>query len=139
MIGLATGGRLGVHVTDRLGVQTSRQTILRRTMALPTEPVGQVPQMGIDDFSFRRECKFGTIIVDMQTHKVLDVLADRTAETSAAWMAAHPEIELVSRDRGGGYAATASASVPQATQCADRFHLLQNLSKGFSKIKLSQK
>src|SRR5712675_596975 len=81
------------RVTDRLGIQTTRQTILRRIMALPTEPVGQVSQAGIDDFSFRRGRKFGTIIVDLQTHKVLDVLPDRTAGTSAAWMATHPELE----------------------------------------------
>ena len=53
-LGLATGGRLGGRVTDRMGIQTTRHTILRRIMALPTEPVGQVPQIGIDDFSFRR-------------------------------------------------------------------------------------
>jgi transposase len=93
-------------------------------MALPTSPVGQVSQIGIDDFSFRRGRKFGTIVVDLQTHKVLDVLADRTAETSAAWMATHPELEVVSRDRGGDYAAAARKSAPQAIQIADRFHLM---------------
>ncbi len=129
IIGLAIGGRLGVRVTDRLGIQTSRQTILRRIMALPTEPVGQVPQIGIDDFSFRRGRKFGTIIVDLQTHKMLDVLPDRTAESAAAWMAAHPEIELVSRDRGGDYASAATIGAPQAVQCADRFHILKNLGE----------
>lgn len=51
--GLATGGRLGVHVTDRLSIQTSKTTILRRIMALPTKPVGQVPHIGIDDFSLQ--------------------------------------------------------------------------------------
>ena len=101
IIGLATGGRLGVRVTDRLCIQTSRQTILRRIMALPTKPAEQMPQIGIDDFSFRRGRTFGTIIVDLQTHKMLDVLPDRTKDSAAAWMAAHPEIELVSRDRGG--------------------------------------
>ena len=55
VIGLATGGRLGVRVTDRLGIQTKRQTILRRIMALPTDPVGQVIELGIDDFAFRNE------------------------------------------------------------------------------------
>ncbi len=129
IIGLATGGRLGVRVTDRLGIETTRQTILRRIMALPTEPVGQVTQIGLDDFSFRRGRKFGTLVVDLQTHKVLDVLADRTADTSAAWMAAHPEIELVSRDRGGDYAAAARKAVPAATQCADRFHIYKNLTE----------
>ena len=42
-------------------------------------------------------------------------------------MAAHPEIELVSRDRGGDYAAAARKAVPGATQTADRFHLLKTL------------
>lgn len=129
IIGLATGGRLGVRVTDRLGIQTTRHTILRRIMALPTSPAGQVTQIGVDDFSFRRGRTFGTIVVDLQTHKVLDVLPDRTADTSAAWMAAHPEIELVSRDRGGDYAAAARRAVPGATQTADRFHLYKNLTE----------
>ncbi len=74
IIGLATGGRLGVRVTDRMGIQTRRHTILRRIMALPTKPVEQVTHIGIDDFSFRRGRKFGTIVVDLQTHQVLDLL-----------------------------------------------------------------
>jgi transposase len=123
ILGLATGGRLGIRVTDRLGIQTSRLTILRRIMALPTEPVGQVSELGIDDFSFRRGRKFGTILVDMQSHKTIDLLPDRTKESAAAWMSAHPEIDLVSRDRGGDYAAGAREGAPQATQIADRFHL----------------
>jgi len=129
ILGLATGGRLGIRVTDRLGIQTTRHTILRRIMALPTEPIGQVSQIGIDDFSFRRGRKFGTIVVDLQTHKMLDVLPDRTADTSAAWMQKHPEIEIVSRDRGGDYAAAARKAAPQATQIADRFHLYKNLTE----------
>ena len=134
ILGLATGGRLGIRVTDRLGIQTSRHTILRRIMALPTEPIREVPQIGIDDFSFRRGRKFGTILVDLQTHKVLDVLPDRTADTSAAWMSTHPEIELVSRDRGGDYAAAARKAVPGATQMADRFHLLKNLGEALEGV-----
>lgn len=129
ILGLATGGRLGIRVTDRLGIQTTRHTILRRIMALPTEPIGQVSQIGIDDFSFRRGRKFGTIVVDLQTHKMLDVLPDRTADTSAAWMHKHPEIEIVSRDRGGDYAAAARKAAPQATQIADRFHIYKNLTE----------
>jgi transposase len=129
MIGLATGGRLGVRVTDRLGIETSRQTILRRIMALPPTLAGPVTQIGIDDFSFRRRRKFATIVVDLQTHEVLDVLPDRTADTSAAWMALHPELEIVSRDRGGDYAAAARKAAPQATQIADRFHIYKNLTE----------
>ena len=129
IIGLATGGRLGVRVTDRLGIQTSRVTILRRIMALPAEPVGQVVQLGIDDFSFKRGRTFGTLLVNLQTHRVVEVLPDRKAETSATWMASHPEIDLVSRDRGGDYASAAATGAPQAVQCADRFHMLKNLGE----------
>jgi transposase len=68
IIGLATGGRLGVRVTDRLGIQTSRQTLLRCIMALPTDPVGQITELGIDDFAFKRGRTYGTLLVDLQSH-----------------------------------------------------------------------
>jgi transposase len=72
-IGLATGGMLGARLSSRLGIQTSWMTILRRIMALPTEPIGQIQELGIDDFTFRRGRKFETILVDMQSHTVIDV------------------------------------------------------------------
>jgi transposase len=72
--------------------------------------------------------------VDLQTHKVLDVLSDRTADTSAAWMSTHPEIEVVSRDRGGDYAAAARKAIPEATQTADQFHLLKNLGEALEGV-----
>ncbi len=80
--------------------------------------------MGIDDWSFRRGRKFGTLLVDLATRSVLDLLPDRKAESAAAWMREHPEIKVVSRDRGGDYASAAIAGAPQAIQCADRFHML---------------
>jgi len=89
VIGLATGGRLGVRVTDRLGIQTSLHTILRRIMALPTEPVGQITELGIDDFSFKRGRTFGTLLVDLQRHQVLDVLASQKSRNRSR-LDAHP-------------------------------------------------
>jgi hypothetical protein len=103
-------------------------------MALPTEPVGQAPHIGIDDFSFRRGRKFGTIIVDLRTHQMLDVLPDRSADTSAKCQATHPEIELVSRDRGGDYAAAARKASPHATQIVHRFHLYNNLGEALEGV-----
>lgn len=126
-IGRATSGEVGARLATRLALQTSPTTLLRRLMALPTNTSGPVPILGIDDFSFRRGRKFGTILVDLKHHKVIDVLPDRCAETSAAWMSLHPEIEIVSRDRGENYAAAARKGAPQARQVADRFHLTQNL------------
>jgi len=127
-IGLTTCGELGARFAPHLGIQTSPTTILRRTMALPTCPPEQVSQLGIDDWSFRRGRKFGTILVNLVMHKVIDLLPDRTTETATAWMQAHPEIDIVGCDRGGDYAAAARKGAPQAIQCADRFHLTQNLT-----------
>lgn len=147
MIGLATSGSLGARLAAHLGICVSWMTILRRIMALPTPAAGAVAFLGLDDFSFRRGRKFGTILVDLTRHCVIDLLPDRKAETAKIWMQGHPEIELVSRDRGGDYATAASQGAPQAIQTADRFHLCTNLTEAVEKalarcraeIRLSQK
>jgi transposase len=123
-IGLATCGEGGARLADRLGMATSPTTLLRRIMALPLPSVETVTHLGIDDFAFRRGRTYGTVLVDLRRHKVIDLLPDRKAETAKAWMQARPEIELVSRDRGGDYATAARQGAPQAVQTADRFHLL---------------
>lgn len=123
-IGLATCGKGGARLAARLGIQTTRQTILRRIMALPDSSAGVILFLGRDDFSFRRGCRFGTILVNLKSRRVVDLLPDREAETSAAWMRKPLDLMVVSRDRGGASASAAAQGAPQATQCADRFHLL---------------
>ena len=73
-------------------------------MALPFAPVEAVSHLGIDDFALHRGRNYGTILVDLQRHQIIDLLADRKAETAKAWIRAHPEIDLISRDRAGDYA-----------------------------------
>jgi transposase len=109
-------------------------TILRRVMARPGASVERVVQLGIDDFSFRRGRTFGTMLVDLQSHQVIDLLADRAVETVSIWMRMHPEIRLVSRDRAGDYASAAARAAPQARQCADRFHLQKNLREALEGV-----
>jgi transposase len=125
-IGLSTSGSLGTRLAARLGMATSWMTVLRRMMDLPTPAAGSVVALGIDDFSFRRGRKFGTILVDLDAHQVIDLLSERSSQTSAAWMREHPEIDYVSRDRGKDYAQGASEGAPQAVQVSDRFHLMKN-------------
>src|SRR5437763_8591036 len=128
-IGLSTCGKGGTRLAARLGMYTSRQTLLRRIMDLPDPPLGSILYLGIDDFSFRRGCRFGTILVNLESHRVVDLLPDRKAETSAAWMRQQLDLMVVSRDRGSEYASAATQGAPQALQCADRFHLLKNLGE----------
>ena len=71
-LGLATCGELGTRLAERLAIETSPTTILRRIMVLPTAAREQVAELGIDDFAFRRGRKFGTILVDLQSHNVID-------------------------------------------------------------------
>ncbi len=107
-VGLGTCGRLGVRLCHRLGIATSRMSILRRLMKLVTPDSGRVTSLGIDDFSFRRGRTFGTVLVDLEHHKVIDLLPDRQVQTATDWMQKHPEIRYVSRDRGSEYAAAAN-------------------------------
>jgi len=128
-VGLATSGNLGARLCARLSMPTSRQTILRRIMELPDLPAGSVVEPGIDDFAFRRGYRFGTVLVNLVSHRVVDLLPDRDQERAAAWMKKHPEIRVVSRDRGGEYAAAVAKGAPQAVEVADRFHIIKNLSE----------
>jgi transposase len=86
-----------------------------------------VKEVGIDDFAWKRGKRYGTIILDLKTHKILDLLPDREAESVRQWLLAHPEGDIVSRDRGGSYADGAASGAPQAIQVADRWHLCKNL------------
>ncbi len=133
-IGLATCGKLGARLAAYLGITTSWMTIVRRIMELPTPSAEHVECLGLDDFAFRRGRTFGTVVVDLDAHQIIDLLPDRQADTAAAWMAAHPEITHVSRDRGAEYASAASTGAPQAIQVADRYHICQNLSDAVQKL-----
>ena len=128
-IGLASCGRLGARLGARLRIAISRTSILRRVMKLATKTTDKVVHLGVDDFSFRRGRTFGTVLVDLERHQILDLLPDRQKESAAAWMKRHPEITHVSRDRGKDYAAAAKEGAPQAIQVADRYHIGQNLAE----------
>lgn len=101
--------------------------MLRRIMDLSSSAAGRVTVLGIDDFSFRRGRRFGTILVDLSSHQVIDLLDERSTKSASEWMQNYPEIEYVSRDRGNDYAQAAREGAPQATPVADRFHLYKNL------------
>src|SRR5947209_19358586 len=126
-LGFATCGQVGERFAPQLGMQVSGPTLLRRMRSCSYTPPASVAVVGIDDWAWKKGATYGTILVDLQSHKPIELLPDRTAETAEAWLRTHPEVEIVSRDRGGDYAAAARKGASQAQQVADKFHLLKNL------------
>jgi transposase len=78
--------------------------------------------------------RYGTIIVDLQRGCPIDLLEDRAAETVATWLQAHPDVKIVARDRAEAYASGVRQGAPEATQVADRFHLLKNLAAALQEV-----
>jgi transposase len=133
-IAFALGGEAGARLAKRIGVSPSPATLIsliRRT-PLPNPPAARA--LGVDDWAHRKGRSYGTAIVDLERHRLIELLPDREAETLSRWLASNPGIEVISRDRSETYATGARQGAPDATQVADRWHLLHNWREAVERV-----
>ena len=128
-VGFVVGGLPGSRLLGRLAITISDDTVLRCVKS-PSEGSNNPPvqTLGVDDWAWRKGQDYGTILVDLDRRRVVDLLPGRSAEELAEWLSRHPTVTIISRDRSGLYAEGARVGAPDAVQVADRFHLLLNLS-----------
>jgi transposase len=133
-LALALGGELGARNLRKMGIEISPDTLLRIMDKLPiaTRPTPRV--LGMDEWAIRKGHNYGTVLVDLERHKLVELLPDDKAESFAKWLVSHPGVEIISRDRDGSFANGARRGAPEAIQVADRFHLLVNLGDYLKQI-----
>ncbi|MFE3774543.1 ISL3 family transposase [Streptomyces sp. NPDC059122] len=132
-VALALGGQAGERLAQRLRIPVSGPTLLRIIRSMDVPEVPELTALGVDEFAFRRGRRYGAILIDMSTHRPIDVLPDHTSDTFADWLRGHPHIGTVCRDRGGAFAEGAERGQPGIKQVADRWHLLHNLVTALEK------
>jgi transposase len=130
-LGLALGGRPAASFARRLMIPVSNDSLLRLVRRRRSASLVRPSVVGIDDWAWKRNQRYGTIVCDLERRKPVTLLPDRAPATAEAWFCGQPQITVVARDRGGGYALAAARALPHATQIADRWHLMENASRAF--------
>jgi transposase len=125
-IEMSTGS--GHVLSEKLQIKVSRSTLTRLAHQHPLPDINTLKIVGVDDWAFRKGVNYGTILVDLETSKPIDMLPTRDSKDLKAWLKDHPGIEIITRDRASSYSTAIDSISPNTVQVADRFHLLMNLS-----------
>ncbi len=134
LVGFALGGEAGARLAERLGMKASPSTLLRRLHGAQVRSFPPPEAIGVDDFALLKGRRYGTIVVDLERHRPVELLEDRSAEVLAAWLKEHPELRIIGRDRSTEYERGIEEGAPQAEEVLDRWHLLKNLRQSTERI-----
>ncbi len=136
---LELGGRGGARLAAELGLLVGRDVLLSRAKRAAPSDAGEVRVLGVDDFAFRKGNAYGTILVDLERRKVVDLLPDCSQESLSTWLERHPGVEVATRDRSRVYREALDKGAPDAVQVADRWHLLRGLALGLEEFLLRKR
>ena len=126
-------GKLGSMLSKQLLIPVSNSSITRIVHRQQLPPIIQPMVLGVDDFAYRKGINYGTILIDMETSKPIDMLPSREGKELKKWLSKYPDVKIVTRDRASSYCSAINEICPDAEQVADRFHLLMNLSDALDK------
>jgi transposase len=133
-IAFALGGEAGARLARQVGVHVSPATLINLIRCTPLSVHDPPKILGVDDWAQRKGIRYGTALVDLEQHRLIDLLPDRTAETLAQWLTPHDGIAIIARDRSEAYATGARLGAPDAVQVADRWHLLSNWHEAIERV-----
>lgn len=121
-------GKLGSIISKQLCITVSSSTITRIAHSQQPPEIKQPRVLGVDDWAYRKGVSYGTILIDMETSKPIDILPSREGKDLKKWLMKYNDVQIVTRDRSSSYSCAIDEACPNAVQIADRFHLLTNLS-----------
>lgn len=133
-VAILTGGNGGSKICRTLNIATSGDTLLRLIKNAPISPIETPTAVGIDDWAYKKRLCYGSVVVDLEKNRIIDVLRDREEKTVTEWMQRYPGIKVVSRDRYINFANAVSKALPHAISVADRWHLIKNLGDSIQKV-----
>lgn len=128
-VGLTTGAEAGSRLLTVLRMPASADVLLHLMHRHPPPTAATPRVLGVDDWAWKRGRAWGTLLIDLERRRPVDLLPDRTARTLADWLRSHPGVEIVTRDRSTEYARAITEGAPGAVQVADRWHLIHNLGQ----------
>ncbi len=133
-IAVLVGGNPGAKLCHALQLNASSSTLIRLVRQQQVTVDSLFEAIGIDDWAFKKGVNYRTALIDLQLHKVVDLLPDRETATLETWLQNHPEIRIITRDRFSRYALAATNSLPDAEQITDRWHLLKDMGDVLKKL-----